>query len=307
MNNKKISAVLILGAIAIGAIVFYFGGGITQKAEGRLILRNPETKYFEIHTENDRIFGFAAEEGTIFKVEADWDSEIRGLKDLYFDEFTVSVEYGSPASPPASDSEYDAVEWYRATKITVTDVKEIPDEKPVIYLYPERETEVRVKLDYDGRLTTTYPKYEDGWRVVAQPDGTLSDGREEYRYLYWEGVSEGDFDFSKGFCVPGEDSATFLEKALASLGLNRAEANEFIVYWLPRLEAHPYNLLAFQEETYTERAKLEITPTPDTVIRVFLAWKPLETPAKIEPQTWETPVRNGFTVVEWGGSEVSPK
>ena len=31
------------------------------------------------------------------------------------------------------------------------------DEKPVIYLYPEEETEVTVKLDYNGTLTSTYP------------------------------------------------------------------------------------------------------------------------------------------------------
>ena len=46
------------------------------------------------------------------------------------------------------------------------------DEKPVIYLYPEEETEVTVKLDYNGTLTSTYPAYGDGWTVTAQPDGT---------------------------------------------------------------------------------------------------------------------------------------
>ncbi|MBQ9925500.1 MAG: hypothetical protein IJO51_05730 [Clostridia bacterium] len=39
------------------------------------------------------------------------------------------------------------------------------DEKPVIYLYPEEETEVTVKLDYAGELTTTYPEYKDGLPV----------------------------------------------------------------------------------------------------------------------------------------------
>ena len=58
--------------------------------------------------------------------------------------------------------------------------------KPVIYLYPEEETEVTVKLDCDGGLTCTYPAYEDGWSVTAQPDGTLTDGAgQTYRYLYW--------------------------------------------------------------------------------------------------------------------------
>ena len=36
-------------------------------------------------------------------------------------------------------------------------------EKPVIYLYPEQEQEVSVRLDYDGDLTCTYPEYNDGF------------------------------------------------------------------------------------------------------------------------------------------------
>ena len=49
------------------------------------------------------------------------------------------------------------------------------NEKPVIYLYPEQEQDVSVRLDYDGKLTCTYPEYDDGWDVTAAPDGTLTD------------------------------------------------------------------------------------------------------------------------------------
>ena len=61
--------------------------------------------------------------------------------------------------------------------------EEVCTEKPVIYLYPEQETKVKVQLDYDGTLVCTYPEYNNGWKEVAQPDGT--------------------FDFSKGFVVKG--------------------------------------------------------------------------------------------------------
>ena len=46
--------------------------------------------------------------------------------------------------------------------------------KPVIYLYPEEETDVTVQLDFNGTLTTTYPAYNGGWTITAQPDGTLT-------------------------------------------------------------------------------------------------------------------------------------
>lgn len=180
-----------------------------------------------------------------------------------------------------------------------------PTEKPVIYLYPEEETNVTVKLNYDGQLTCTYPAYQNGWSVTAYPDGTLvDDAGQSYNYLYWEGVTDGQYDFSEGFCVPGEDTAAFLEDALESLGLTRREANEFIVYWLPMMEGNAYNLISFQNEDYTSIAELAVSPAPDTLIRVFMAWTPLQEAVQIEPQNLNAPERSGFTVVEWGGTKV---
>ncbi|MGI6254285.1 MAG: hypothetical protein ACOYJZ_01505 [Acutalibacter sp.] len=177
--------------------------------------------------------------------------------------------------------------------------------KPVIYLYPEEETDVTVQLHYDGKLTCTYPAYNDGWSVTASPDGTLTDADgQTYNYLYWEGKDSIDYDFSQGYCVAGRDTAAFLEDALSQLGLTRQEANEFIVYWLPRMEANPYNLISFQSDAYTDGAQLSIDPAPDTLLRVFMAWKPLEVPVEVPAQELTAPERDGFTVVEWGGCQV---
>ena len=177
--------------------------------------------------------------------------------------------------------------------------------KPVIYLYPETQTQVSVELNLDGELTCTYPKYDGGWQVTAYPDGTLKDKYGKiYNYLYWEGESDTEYDFSKGFCIKGEDTAEFLEAALSKLGLNRKEANEFIVYWLPIMEQNEYNVIAFQNEQYTDSAKLNVSPAPDTVIRVFMTFKASNEFVEIEKQTLTAPSREGFTVVEWGGSEI---
>ena len=192
------------------------------------------------------------------------------------------------------------------TACVTNEEKGPPAEKPVIYLYPEEETEVTVTLDYDGTLTSTYPDYGEGWTVTAQPDGTLTDpdtGR-EYYCLFWEGIIDRQFDLSTGFCVAGADTAAFLEDALAQLGLTEREVNEFIIYWLPRMEGNPYNLISFQAEAYTDSAGLTIAPAPDTLIRVFMAWKGLEGPVEVEPQTLTAPERTGFTAVEWGGAEL---
>ncbi len=177
--------------------------------------------------------------------------------------------------------------------------------KPVIYLYPRQKTEVSVNLTLDGKLTCTYPAYDGGWKVTAMPDGTLTDARgQSYNYLYWEGTTGAEYDFSEGFCIPGADTAAFLEESLARLGLTRREANEFIIYWLPLMENNPYNIISFQQECYTDSAKLKIDPVPDTLIRVFMAWKPAQNYQEMKEQTLTAPQRQGFTAVEWGGTMV---
>ena len=178
------------------------------------------------------------------------------------------------------------------------------DYKPVIYLYPEKEMDVSVNLTLDGKLTCTYPAYNNGWAVTASPDGTLTDAKgQTYNYLYWEGETYAQYDLSKGFCIKGEDTAAFLEDALEKLGLTRREANEFIVYWLPLMEKNPYNIISFQTDIYTDAAQLEVNPAPDTLIRVFMAWQATDSYVEMPEQELTAPERTGFTVVEWGGTE----
>jgi hypothetical protein len=181
-------------------------------------------------------------------------------------------------------------------------------DKPVIYLYPEKETDVHVELELtESKLYTTYPRYNGGWDVTASPDGSLlnkADGT-HHRSLFWDSSDcTTVFDFSKGFCIAGADTESFLREKLTYMGLTENEMNEFMVYWLPRMEHNAYNLIAFQGEAYTDSAKLNITPAPDSILRVFMTYIPLDEAAETEPQQLETFERKGFTVVEWGGSEL---
>lgn len=182
--------------------------------------------------------------------------------------------------------------------------------KPVLYLYPETETAVSVAFAHPESLTTVYPAYPaGGWRVLAEPDGTLrtiTDGETSartYYALYWEESGAVPCDFSTGFCVAREDSAAFLEDSLAALGFTDREANECILYWLPILEKSPYNLISFEQTNSREnRNALQIFPQPDSLLRIALHILPVTEPVEIEPQTLPAFVRRGFTAVEWGGT-----
>ena len=157
-------------------------------------------------------------------------------------------------------------------------------EKPMIYLYPETETE------------------------LAEPSGKLTDlktGRELYS-LYWEGKDSIFEVTDEGFVVTGENAATFLEEKLALLGLTDREAEEFIVYWLPKMQENSYNYVRFASSAEIEEyMPLLVSPKPDTMIRVAMVLSALDEPLELKKQVLPAkPERAGFTVVEWGGSLV---
>jgi len=188
----------------------------------------------------------------------------------------------------------------------LTGCPEQGDLKPVIYLYPTEPTVVLVELRYNGVLDFAYPDYNNGWEVTAYPDGTLVNhfDNREYSYLFWEGRSEADYDMSRGFIVRGEDTVEFLQDKLSFMGLTPVEYNEFIVYWAPQMQNNKYNLVTFQGEAFSNTAELIIAPTPDSVLRVYMVFKPLKSPIEIEEQVLTPFERTGFAVVEWGGSKL---
>lgn len=183
--------------------------------------------------------------------------------------------------------------------------------KPVIYLYPEQETKVNVQLTFNGTLTSTYPTLPpEGWTVTAQPDGTLTDeeGR-SYRYLFWEGVANVDWKQDSGFLVKAEDAREFLEESLTQLGLNELEQNDFITYWLPKLEKNGESFVTFAAEQYTDNAILTVTPQPDSVLRVQMLISKVDDSnraafQKLLEQELPRFEREGFVLVEWGGTDL---
>jgi len=289
--------------IAVIAVIFLLSGcSAGNNFKGETWVYMSSNRFVVVLNDNGKETGFFVTGRT-----ETTDKNGEPITDLYEISLSkVEIVAGKKAEKPKETIFEDVDEWYYADKIRILEKMEIAEpEKPVIYLYPEEETEVSVKLDYSGKFTSTYPEYNGGWKVTAMPDGTLFDenGR-EYYCLFWEGVSKAEYDFSKGFCVPGDETMEFLEEALPKLGLSPKEANEFIIYWLPRMQGNEYNLISFQTDAYTSSAKLEIKPEPDTLIRVFMAWKPLDEFVEIEPQELSAPERKGFAAVEWGGAKI---
>ncbi|MBO4636073.1 MAG: hypothetical protein J5685_02895 [Clostridiales bacterium] len=179
---------------------------------------------------------------------------------------------------------------------------------PVVYMYGDDE-EVNLRLDLEGELTAAYPRYvgDEGWTVTASSDGNLTDSfGNEFDFIYWEADLLLDCDFSRGFCIPGEDTEEFLYEAAYELGLNETEASAFVGYWTPVMKDNTYNVISFQTTTFDEAARMIISPEPDVLVRVNMLWYPSDTYVAIAEQSLpdiSVPLcdRHGLTVVEWGG------
>ena len=180
--------------------------------------------------------------------------------------------------------------------------------KPIIYLYPTKEMDVSVKLGNPDKITCSYPKYDTVWNVLAKSNGDLKeiDTNRNLYALYYECENVYDFKIENdGFVIKGEESANFLEEKLKVLGLTEREAQEFIIYWLPKLEANKYNYIRFENmEEINENMPLEINPAPDTLIRVLMTYKGMEKPISIDEQQLVSSARDGYVAIEWGGTEI---
>ena len=173
--------------------------------------------------------------------------------------------------------------------------------KPVVYLYPTKTTDVRVNVG--ANVTISEPPYKNGWTATAEPSGQLTVDGKKYPNLYWEGIGYGKYpqiDF--GTVVRQSELKSTLLSQLSKLGLNTKESADFMEFWWSRMPKTPYVRLSWLGTAQMEElAPLNVSPKPDTTIRIFLDFAGLEKPITLKSQRLSAPSRKGFTVVEWGG------
>jgi hypothetical protein len=183
-------------------------------------------------------------------------------------------------------------------------------DKPVIYLYPQKTTPVHIQLDLKGELGFTYPPYNHGWTLTADPNGMLHMNNQDYKYLFWEGATHiptAEINWSEGYLVEKKDLLFFLENTLTQMGLSGTEQQDYITYWYPGMSQYETTYIHFMfNQTYDAYAHLTVTPQPDQVFRVYMLWQNAGEIKNFAPTPQQIPTlkREGFTLVEWGGSEL---
>lgn len=186
----------------------------------------------------------------------------------------------------------------------------IISDKPVIYLYPEEKTDVSIKLDIKGDIRFSYPAYNGEWNVSATPEGELTTNNKTFDYLFWEGNHGGEMyntvSFEEGFVVASTDLLEFFEEKLSEMNLNHREKQDFITYWVPRMMQEKYCKIRFYfNDWYANNlAELEVLPKAQHLYRMFMVYQGIDAPVEIKEQNIQAANRDGFHVIEWGGSEM---
>jgi len=189
--------------------------------------------------------------------------------------------------------------------------------KPVIYAYSDKEIEAKIEMDLVGDLTFSYPEYGKAWDVIVIKEGLSlqEDKNKVYPYLFWEGETPGlDFQSSNtsfnGVQINTDSTIQFLETKCELFGFNPVETTDFITFWAPRIMQYNFAKIEFLvDDEYDVVGKLKVTPKPDNMRRIYILFQGMDechleiqrSPTEVEPMS-----RKGFTIVEWGGTELAP-
>lgn len=179
--------------------------------------------------------------------------------------------------------------------------------KPAIYLYSDKTINLNVKVIPNGRLTFTFPKYPvSGWDVTASSSGIVEYKNNSYPYLWWESTSYGYAIPNNGWVVKKENVQDRISEILFAYGLNKTEVEDFVEYWLPIMEQENSSYIFFTflvDNQVNQIAKLEFSVAPESMLRLFMVYKPLDSYKEVTPLKIEKIQREGFTVIEWGGAK----
>ena len=230
--------------------------------------------------------------------------------------FTIEVSKSDILSFTNPSYQSQRIQYLKQKKIVVSlKANPISDKimvkKPVIYLYPKEKTDVELKINFEGKLLTTFPKLDKSWKVTAYDNGQIFDKKTNrfYSSLFWDGAISfpaSHYQYKTGFVVEKEKLTSFLIEKLEFMGLNTTETNDFMQYWLPILEQNNYTFIHFLvNEDYNVFSTNDVNPKPETSIRIFMEFFGVDEKLSIQPQQLPSTKRSGFTLVEWGGSDVS--
>jgi hypothetical protein len=174
-------------------------------------------------------------------------------------------------------------------------------DKPNIYIYPTQKIELDVYLSFPmgGSVVQSIPQYNNGWSVTVDTSGLINN---QYHYLFYECRVPNYFQKEKGWIVEEENLEIFFRENLAQTGFINNEIDDFIEYWIPRLNySSEYILYPQYSNDISPLIELTLSEQPNSLLRYFyLIEENSKGISTIEKPAIPEFNRTGFTVAEWG-------
>ncbi|MDD2386402.1 MAG: hypothetical protein PHP52_06425 [Bacteroidales bacterium] len=173
--------------------------------------------------------------------------------------------------------------------------------KPNIYIYPNEQIQLSVKIDFPmgGRIITSIPDYGTGWDVLVDTTGLIDN---TYSYLFYESTQPDIWQKKYGWIIKTEELESFFRENMANYGFKGREIDDFIDYWIPRLDDFAFYSILPQTKPLIEGViRLEFSMQPDNLLRLFYVVKGCnQLPEELLEPTIENFVRDGYFITEWG-------
>ena len=173
--------------------------------------------------------------------------------------------------------------------------------KPNIYIYPEEETQLDVILSFPmgGEVITSIPEYVNGWSVTIDENGIIDD---LYSYLFYESIQPDIWQKSYGWLIEKNELESFFRMNMAEFGFYGQEIDDFIDYWIHRLNDHSFYAIYPQTiEIINDVIRIDFSHQPDNLLRLFYAIVGHDRMINnLQEPEIDSFNRDGFFVTEWG-------
>ena len=174
--------------------------------------------------------------------------------------------------------------------------------KPIIYIYPKKQMDINVSLKINGEITKSIPKYNNGWKVNIEPSGRIN---KKYDSLFYENNLKYIDVPNQGWIVEKSELKEWFKNRLTAWNFSEKEMNEFIEYWVPRLNKETdtkyIDIRLFTNKFLKKNMRLIISPKPDNIYRYEFVFKGVNRKVMLSSPIVKKIDRKGYFAVEWGG------
>jgi hypothetical protein len=175
------------------------------------------------------------------------------------------------------------------------------DYKPNIYIYPEEQLDLNVQIHFPlgGEILTSIPEYGVGWNISVDTNGLINN---EYRYLFYESIQPDVWQKQHGWIVEKDKLESFFRENMTQYGFKGAEIDDFIEYWIPRLDKNKLYVIYPQTNEIIDKViSLEFSLQPENMLRLHYLIKGADSKnSSLTAPTIKEFKREGYFITEWG-------